>query len=288
MCFNDVTSPALRGLPPHHLRDADRSCSQVPQAAPENLHSARPRSTTSEEGHPQESGKTLARPGRLHRRVTLGRGSCQTEALFHATDSAEDDFGASHGIFGSLQRHRERNSARGHSCEGRELPGLPHPAPSPLNVSHVLRGLHLRSFRNLVSCCAAHGISITGSGRMVYPSRSEDRQSRILADRVQGKRLTTRRQGSAESPPEGASHPGTPRCRRPPKRHASTWSCPPSSPANQRPRKDTRRVNVPNTHAFMGATCTGEPEQVAQASCQRESNRNDVPADGSSTRKPLS
>jgi len=89
------------------------------------------------------------------------------------------------------------------SLEVRELPGLPHPAPSPLDVSHVLRGLHLRSFRSLVSCCAAHGISITGSGGMFSPSRSRDRQSRILADRAQGTRHTTAEAeaGSMEPPP---------------------------------------------------------------------------------------
>jgi hypothetical protein len=39
-----------------------------------------------------------------------------------------------------------------HRCRGRELPGLPCPAPSPHSVSHALRGLLLQSFGSLVSC----------------------------------------------------------------------------------------------------------------------------------------
>ena len=41
-------------------------------------------------------------------------------------------------------------------CQLRELPGLPHPAPSPLGVSHTLRGLLLRALSQLCFTLQPH------------------------------------------------------------------------------------------------------------------------------------
>jgi hypothetical protein len=168
------------------------------------------------------------------------------------------------------------------SCEVRELPGLPHPAPSPLDVSHVPRGLHLRSFCSLVSCCAAHGISITGSGRMFSPSRSEERQSRILADQAQGKRHTTRRQGarSHHRRSEGEPHPGTPRRRKPSPQGGATHEhlVVPTFIAGEPTAKEGHKEGQlsEHTHAFKGhnlhrrtrTSCTSLlPKRIQQKRC---------------------
>jgi len=91
MCFNDVTSPALRGLPPHCFRNVDRSCSQYPQAAPGNLHSTRPGQPPPRRGHPQESGGTSARPMRLNRRVPSNACSAGERGLVscHSTTASQ-------------------------------------------------------------------------------------------------------------------------------------------------------------------------------------------------------
>lgn len=139
MRFRDLTSLALRGLPsqPSIRRPSQATYIRTFHSIPIQVH------TPSEEvARPQR--EDFSSPGATHFVGVLGDIASQRCKQRGGQDPQEP-------LIAFLDPSSDIQVEVRHATlfPGRELPGFPHPAPSPLGVSHTLRGLLLRALSQL-------------------------------------------------------------------------------------------------------------------------------------------